>query len=497
MVVFFGAVDMVTERWWMGQTEKRRVKQLLLAVLANLILAVAVHLVFGDWLGWSSPIRDTLPDWLGDGLPFLQFMALSCILDRALMLMIERVAEEQRVPKLALQLLSSLIYFGFLGASIGVVFHRSVSAVLAASGIAGLAVGLALRGLLADVFSGIALNLDAGLRSGDWLDLTLRGREYSCRLVDIHWRTVVLADRAENQVFIPNSEFTMASIVNRSRPGPASEYKVLLPLPIQHDRARVCAVLENALTSCAEAGWVLPSPVPYVRVGDIDPMAGTLTYRLYYCQDMTRVSPVRAKSEVTSRAVDFLKAANLRLQVIRPVENSRPTAPGSSRFSEAGARLGVLSDVPLLSVLSPWELAQLSELSEVRTVPAGQYAMRAGDDGTSMLVVLEGRLRVMRDGNRVATLWPGECAGEMSLLTGSPRSADVQADGAVTVLEIPKQALTPILKANPHQVERLAVVAAERQAAANPNAAPLIIRVDDADARSLINTIRRFFRLGG
>jgi len=42
---------------------------------------------------------------------------------------------------------------------------------------------------------------------GDWGDLQYRGRDVSGKVLDLSWRTVVLAVRADNLVLIPNGEF--------------------------------------------------------------------------------------------------------------------------------------------------------------------------------------------------------------------------------------------------------------------------------------------------
>lgn len=479
-------------------TKHSPLRSLALAILANLALAGVAYFVLHSWAGWTSADRTSYPAWVGIGLPFIQFMAVAFLCDRLFRVAAERLTRRHRVPKLGLQVVSVLVYFAFLGSSVSIVFGESVGAILAASGIVGLAVGFALRGLLADVFSGIALHLDASLCSGNWIDITLRGKEYSGRLVDIQWRTVVLADRSENHVLIPNSEFATACVVNRSLPGPATEFGASLAIGSQYERPRVMQILENALARAVSAGTILDQPMPYVRLGGLDGATGALTYRMFYCLDLDRISPPKAQSALLSQAVDFLKAANIRLHPVRHTEWSRPAPPGQYRFSEASARLSVLDDVPLLSVLSQAELTALAGLSAVIPLSGGQPIMRVGDEGQSMFVVIEGRLAVLLDQIKVATLWPGECAGEMSLLTGSRRSADVVAEVPTTVLEIPKEALTPILQANPLQIERIAAVMAARQLTTTGEGGNFPTAEGTAtDPSPLIRLIRRFFRLGG
>ena len=64
----------------------------------------------------------------------------------------------------------------------------------------------------------------------------------------------------------------------------------------------------------------------------------------------------------------------------------------------------------------------------------------------------------------LAHLWPGDCVGEMSLLTGEPRSANVFASLNTHLIEITKEDLAPILSKNPLLVERISILIAARLA---------------------------------
>jgi len=86
-----------------------------------------------------------------------------------------------------------------------------------------------------------------------------------------------------------------------------------------------------------------------------------------------------------------------------------------------------------------------------------------------MYLVSEGALEVKipgKDGNAitVATLWPGDCVGEMSLLTGAARSADVYAKVDAVLVEIKKENIAPILESNPRLIDEISELLAKRQA---------------------------------
>jgi len=52
---------------------------------------------------------------------------------------------------------------------------------------------------------------------------------------------------------------------------------------------------------------------------------------------------------------------------------------------------------------------------------------RQGEIGTGFFVIADGRVRVIRDGETVAQLGPGEFFGELSVIDGAPRNAQVVA----------------------------------------------------------------------
>ena len=65
-----------------------------------------------------------------------------------------------------------------------------------------------------------------------------------------------------------------------------------------------------------------------------------------------------------------------------------------------------------------------ARISEVE-VPAERVIARQGEIGTGFFVIASGRVRVVRDGTVLAELGPGDFFGELSVLDGKPRNAQV------------------------------------------------------------------------
>ncbi len=86
-----------------------------------------------------------------------------------------------------------------------------------------------------------------------------------------------------------------------------------------------------------------------------------------------------------------------------------------------------LKGVPFFSSMSKKELAAVSQQADEIDVPAGKVLTREGDFGQEFFVIESGTADVIRDGERIAGLGPGDFFGEMALLNEDRRTATVTA----------------------------------------------------------------------
>jgi CRP/FNR family transcriptional regulator, cyclic AMP receptor protein len=88
-------------------------------------------------------------------------------------------------------------------------------------------------------------------------------------------------------------------------------------------------------------------------------------------------------------------------------------------------RTELLGSCRLFEGLDAEELAAVAASAEEVEFPADRVIARQGDVGTGFFVIVEGRVRVVRDGTPIAILGPGEFFGELSVLDRLPRIAQV------------------------------------------------------------------------
>ena len=104
---------------------------------------------------------------------------------------------------------------------------------------------------------------------------------------------------------------------------------------------------------------------------------------------------------------------------------------------------------PVFSALPEDLLQPILDAGKERAFADGEAIVRTGESGHELFVVLEGAGRVMRDGREIAHIETGRFFGEVSVLDGGPRTADVLADGPTRCLVIPREVIRDALTRAP------------------------------------------------
>jgi CRP/FNR family transcriptional regulator, cyclic AMP receptor protein len=105
-------------------------------------------------------------------------------------------------------------------------------------------------------------------------------------------------------------------------------------------------------------------------------------------------------------------------------------------FRRPASKVPLLERTPLFAGLSRRELEHISRLVKEVDVPVGKHLAAAGETGRELFVIVEGRAVVTTRRGRAVYLGPGDAFGEMSLIDGEPRSANVQATTPMRLLTL-------------------------------------------------------------
>jgi len=109
----------------------------------------------------------------------------------------------------------------------------------------------------------------------------------------------------------------------------------------------------------------------------------------------------------------------------------------------------VLAGVPLFAGISAESMERLAAVTGEQEFAAGQFIVRQGQVGTGLYVVVEGSVKVVKGSDDVATLGPGDFFGELSVLDGHPRVAQVIADEPTVCLALASWDFEAVVKEQP------------------------------------------------
>jgi CRP-like cAMP-binding protein len=121
-----------------------------------------------------------------------------------------------------------------------------------------------------------------------------------------------------------------------------------------------------------------------------------------------------------------------------------------------------LRSVPLFESLTSEERRAIAPHADEIDAPEGTELVRQGDFAYEFFVIREGTADVMRDGERLAELGPGDFLGEMGIVGKVVRNATVVTTSPARVIVMTEQALRSMARTNPAVADRITAAVEER-----------------------------------
>jgi len=359
---------------------------------------------------------------------------------------------------------------------------------LATSAVGAVVVGFALQDTLGNFFAGLAIQIEKPFRVGHWI----RIGDNEGKVQDVTWRATKLLTKDGQFLIVPNSAISGESILNYSEPTVPTRIDIDVGTGYERPPNEVRAAIRRALS---DAPLVMQSIEPQVHLHSFG--ASALEFKVrFWIEDYG--TELEARDQVRTRIWYEFRRQNIEIPWPIQVEYSREEQPVRTE-AHVLAAAEHLAGVDLFEMLSPDACLSLSRAAADRLFAAGEAIVRQGEDGCSMFVVLKGTVRVLLEesGQEVATIAAGGFFGEMSMLTGEPRTATVRAVDEVHVLEIAASDIRALAQATPGLVEHVSqVVEARRVGLAQAEATAAAVASAQAHVpQSLVARIRTYLRL--
>ena len=358
---------------------------------------------------------------------------------------------------------------------------------LTTSAVGAVVIGFALQDTLGNMFAGLAIQVEKPFRVGHWITVG----PFEGLVSEVTWRATKIRTKTGNLIVLPNSFISKEAIINYSEPAVPTRLEVEVGVSYGVPPNQVKGALVEAM---ANVPMALPAPAPDAVIADFG--ASAVIYRVrFWVNDFSKDALARDEA----RSAIYYSLRRHGYEIPFPIQTEIHRHPETERASDRIERVSaILAPVALFAPLSSEQRDELAARAAERIYGQGEKIVCQGEAGGSMFVVHRGRVRVVEgSGRELAVLEAGGYFGEMSMLTGQPRSANVEAVEECQVVELTAASLREVALANPEVVTRISGVVAERQADLDRQVAEAAAgRPAVAQAhRSLLSRVHAFLRL--
>jgi small-conductance mechanosensitive channel len=356
--------------------------------------------------------------------------------------------------------------------------------IFATTAVGAVVVGFALQDTLGNLFAGLAIQIEKPFRVGHWVNLA----GHDGLVSEITWRATKIRTKAGNFLVVPNSVLSRDTITNYSEPNEDTCIEVDVGAGYDHPPNEVKAAILSAIK---DEPLLSPSRQPEVLL--VDFAASAMTYRVrVWTTDFG--ADERLRDRLRSAIYYAFRRARIEIPYPIQVEIPREAPPHASDLPAAER---TLAGVEIFSALGETERRELAASTRKNLYAAGEAIVRQGEAGSSMFMVLRGETSVVLEpsGQEVARIKEGGFFGEMSLLTGEPRTATVRTIEDSELLEITVESFRQFVLANPAAVERIGMAVANRAAELARHRAAGPAPTPPEAAANLLGRVRRFLHL--
>jgi CRP-like cAMP-binding protein len=287
----------------------------------------------------------------------------------------------------------------------------------------------------------------------------VRVGDHEGRVAEVTWRATKLRTKSGNFVIVPNNVVSKEAIINYSEPAAPTRLEVEVGASYLVPPNQVKAAILEAVRHCSR---VLEAPAPDVVLLSFADSAINYKAR-FWVEDYERDEA--ARDQVRTAIYYAFQRHNIDIPWPIQVQYDRPL-PVDDPAVRLAQEEQLLSGVDLFAALTSDIRHELAMSAPMVVYGAGEGIVRQGEPGQSMFIVAQGTVSVVLEPDRreVARIETGGYFGEMSLLTGEPRSATVLAVGDVTVIEINADLFRRLAAIHPQAIEQIGVAAMTRRA---------------------------------
>jgi CRP-like cAMP-binding protein/small-conductance mechanosensitive channel len=340
-----------------------------------------------------------------------------------------------------------------------------LSSVLATSAIVSGVLALSLQATLGNILGGVALQLDGSIHVGDWVQLD-NGKQGEVKA--IRWRHTVVETRDWDTIIVPNAALlaSQIQILGKRAGEPTMQHRMtfFFNVGFEHSPQRVIDVVDEALRASPLPG-IAAKPMPHCLVYDLA-RDGRDSFGFYLVRYwlIDLLYDDRAQSLVRTRVYTALQRAGIALAVPQTALRLNPPVEPVGDLEQ---RQQALATSNLFGAADPSQRLRLAAYLERTPFHRGEVITHVGDASQWMYLLTEGKVEVRTPPNNgerrvIAVLGARDFFGEMGLMTGAPRNADVVAVTDIEGYRLGRAGFEEVVRTDPTLVAAISSTLARR-----------------------------------
>jgi len=438
---------------------------LILLILLDVALAIYAYTLGNVFASFEADLSDGQFSEI-DIIAVVQILLIAVTVDTAFrrtIINLNRINPEKRIPTIIVSA-GSLIILSLIGlVGFILLYDHNFTGLVAASGGLGLGLGYVFRDRIADIVASISLQTDGLVALGDYIVIFEGDARIpeTYQVIQMEYRLITLKDTTHGLIKkFYNNKFLELDYINATKQEPNRGFRrdLTISLGSHCDSEKVTKILNLAMECVISKNTFFRN---WYLCGASELKGGHVEYMVRYeCNPHLDLPKDLTNRLVLNTIMIFLKAGAIDFTDI-------PSESGAQL--DLKNRLTAFASLGFLAVLNEEDLSHIAQHAHFVYTSPGEHLIIKGHETYSMYLLLEGRLEVKvpnAEGKSiaVASIWPGDIVGEMSLLTGAPRSADVYSATSALMIEIDKDDIAPIFERRPQLIQNISELLAQRAA---------------------------------
>lgn len=352
----------------------------------------------------------------------------------------------------------------------------NISVLLTSTAIVTGVIGFAMQGVLGNLLAGMSLHASRSMAVGDWVDI----EGDIAKVILVNWRETRFRTMGGHMIIVPNGKLADQTVRNYSSPTRLRRHEVAVAASYGDVPADVIAAL---LEAAQDVPQVERRPAPDAYITGFKDFCIEYVLRFWSTQYEMRTAiegqvmqmiwykfmrrgieiPFPMSGRLLGNFLEAVHAQKFEMPLARDIES----IVDDLLRSNFGRKL--MADAEGICLLSREELKVVARQVKRTRFTRGECLMRQNDTGELFYVLVQGTVHGSIENTDRAKpvefdLSSGALFGEMSLLTGLPRSATMIAATDCELLEFDRIAFTCLLSLREEIPQVLSDLAAARAA---------------------------------